>query len=138
MLTISRHQRNKLRLDGSIPKSSDFYQMKYEKPTEGMAIPNLIIRRPSVVQVGKTSELKDQLLNIPVQGPAAYSALKGQRLSAITSSNNSSGETSPENNNYLRVSALFGNRWGLAQIMRWKRRGWRSRMKWRKKEEEGG
>ena len=117
MVTIFRHQRNKLRLDGSIPKSPDSYQMKHDQPTEGMAIPNLVIRRPSVVQVGKTSKLKDQLLNIPVQGPAAYSALKGQRLSAITSSNNSSGETSPENNNYLRVSALFGNRFSIVQIM---------------------
>ena len=52
-----------------------------------------------------------------MQGLAAYSILKGQRLSAITSSSNSSGETSPENNNYLRVSALFGNRWSLVQII---------------------
>ena len=116
MLTISRHQRNKLRLDGSIPKSSDSYKMKYDQPTEGMAIPNLVLRRPSVVQVGKISKINNQMLKMPLQGPAAYSVLKGQRLSAITSSNNSSGETSPENNNYLRVSALFGNRCGIVQI----------------------
>ena len=123
MLKLSRHQRNKLRLDGSIPKSPDSYQMKYDKPTEGMAIPNLVLRRPSVVQVVKTSDINDQMLKMIMQGPAAYSALKGQRLSAITSSNNSSGETSPENNNYLRVSALFGNRWSLVQLMLSKGRG---------------
>jgi hypothetical protein len=36
--------------------------------------------------------------------------MKSSRLTAISSSNNSSGDSSPENNNYLRVSALFGNR----------------------------
>ena len=37
-------------------------------------------------------------------------SMKSSRLTAITSTNNSSGESSPENTNYLRVSALFGNR----------------------------
>ena len=55
-------------------------------------------------------------LIITWQGPAPNMARKGHRLSAITSSNNSSGESSPENNNYLRVSALFGNRWVIVQI----------------------
>jgi len=90
---IDRHQRNKLRLDGEMPKSPESYRLKYDRPTESMSIPNLVIRRPSVVQ-----------------GPSPNAALKTYRLTAITSSNNSSAESSPENNNYLRVSALFGNR----------------------------
>ena len=88
---IDRHQKNKLQLDGSIPCSPESYQ--YQQCGETMSIPNLVIRRPSVVQ-----------------GPAPVLPRRGPRLSAITSSNNSSGESSPENNNYLRVSALFGNR----------------------------
>ena len=46
-----------------------------------------------------------------MQGPALNTSLKSyNRLAAISSSPHSSGESSPENNNYLRVSALFGNR----------------------------
>ena len=45
-----------------------------------------------------------------IQGPVMNQTKPGSRLTAITSANNSSGESSPENTNYLRVSALFGNR----------------------------
>ena len=44
-----------------------------------------------------------------LQGPMSSHSSALSRLSAI-SSTNSSGDTSPENSNYLRVSALFGNR----------------------------
>ena len=46
-----------------------------------------------------------------IQGAVMNQTKPGSRLTAITSANNSSGESSPENTNYLRVSALFGNRY---------------------------
>ena len=45
-----------------------------------------------------------------MQGPALNTSLKSYNRLAAISSPHSSGESSPENNNYLRVSALFGNR----------------------------
>ncbi|XP_023332600.1 SCY1-like protein 2 isoform X2 [Eurytemora carolleeae] len=88
---IDRHQRNKLKLEGDLPKSVESLRLRSDRYSD-VSIPNLVIRRPSVVQGHFSSH---------------SSALS--RLSAI-SSNNSSGDSSPENNNYLRVSAMFGNR----------------------------
>ena len=97
-------------MDATAPKPPESYsRLKCEKPTELMAIPNLVIRRPSVVQVFNLLKVMNKFME-QIQGPSPNLMMKGHRLSAITSSNNSSGESSPENNNYLRVSALFGNR----------------------------
>ena len=57
---IDRHQKNKT---------------QYQQSKETMSIPDLVIRRPSVVQ-----------------GPAPVLSRREPRLSVITSSNNSSGE----------------------------------------------
>ena len=48
---VDRHQRNKLKNEGEVLKSPDHYRIKYDRQLESMAIPNLVIRRPSVVQV---------------------------------------------------------------------------------------
>ena len=48
---VDRHQRNKLKNEGEVLKSPDHYRIKYERQLDSMAIPNLVIRRPSVVQV---------------------------------------------------------------------------------------
>ena len=114
---VDRHQRNKLKNEGEGVKSPDHYRIKYDRQLESMAIPNLVIRRPSVVQVRKSlSEVSGGLQLyysshlVVFQGPALNNSLKSYRFTAITSANNSSGDSSPENSNYLRVSALFGNR----------------------------
>ena len=44
-----------------------------------------------------------------MQGPMGYDPM-GRKNSAVTASVPSSGGSSPENNNYLRVSAAFGQR----------------------------
>ncbi len=61
-----------------------------------MSVPNLVIRRPSVVQ-GALPGCAELLANVRRNSGAS-----------IVSSN--SGGSSPENNNYLRVSAAFGQR----------------------------
>ena len=53
---IDKHQRNKLRGDtGDLPKQPaqpECLKLRTERGLDTMAIPNLVIRRPSVVQVG--------------------------------------------------------------------------------------
>ena len=56
---VDKHQRNKLKHEGEATeglKSPDHYRIKYDRQLDSMAsmaIPNLVIRRPSVVQVEK-------------------------------------------------------------------------------------
>lgn len=49
---IDKHQRNKLKGDlAELPKQPECLKLRTERGLETMAIPNLVIRRPSVVQV---------------------------------------------------------------------------------------
>ena len=49
---IDKHQRNKLKGDlADLPKQPECLKLRTERGLETMAIPNLVIRRPSVVQV---------------------------------------------------------------------------------------
>ena len=49
---IDKHQRNKLKGDlVDLPKQPECLKLRTERGLETMAIPNLVIRRPSVVQV---------------------------------------------------------------------------------------
>ena len=87
-----RHQRNKLRLD-DVPKLPEWQRLRHQHSTTDMTVPNLVIRRASLV-------------------PGAPNDLTGRKIPNSTSNvqtTNSEG-SSPENNNYLRVSAAFGQR----------------------------
>lgn len=45
----SRHQRNKLKLD-DVPKLPEWQRLRLQHTSNDMSVPNLVIRRPSVVQ----------------------------------------------------------------------------------------
>ena len=49
---IDKHQRNKLKGDLDLPKQPECLKLRTERGMDSMAIPNLVIRRPSVIQVG--------------------------------------------------------------------------------------
>nr|XP_040582110.1 SCY1-like protein 2 [Lepeophtheirus salmonis] len=87
---IDRHQRNKLKLD-DVPKLPEWQRLRYQHSVSDVSVPNLIIRRPSVVQ-----------------GPSDLYYRKNSQTGSLASSG--SGGSSPENTNYLRVSAAFGQR----------------------------
>ena len=44
-----RHQRNKLKLD-DVPKLPEWQRLRQQHGTADITVPNLVIRRPSVVQ----------------------------------------------------------------------------------------
>ena len=44
-----RHQRNKLKLD-DVPKLPEWQRLRQQHATADIAVPNLVIRRPSLVQ----------------------------------------------------------------------------------------
>ena len=49
-----RHQRNKLKLDDAVPKPAEWQRLRHQHSVASMAaempaVPNLVIRRPSVV-----------------------------------------------------------------------------------------
>lgn len=88
---IDRHQRNKLKLD-DVPKLPEWQRLRHQHSSNDMSVPNLVIRRASVVQ-GTAMDIMGR---------------KNSAAASIQSSN--SGGSSPENNNYLRVSAAFGQR----------------------------
>ncbi|TRY61045.1 hypothetical protein TCAL_08271, partial [Tigriopus californicus] len=76
------HQRNKLKLDDA-PKLPEWQRLRLLHSSNDVSVPDLYVRRASVVQ------------GIP-------NSFAGRK--------NSGGGSSPENNNYLRVSAAFGQR----------------------------
>ena len=84
-----------MKLD-DVPKLPEWQRLRYQHSSADMNVPNLVIRRASVVQ-----------------GPAGYD-LMGRKNSSVLAaqkeSSEASGSSSPENNNYLRVSAAFGQR----------------------------
>ena len=44
-----RHQRNKLKLD-DVPKLPEWQRLRQQHATADISVPNLVIRRPSLVQ----------------------------------------------------------------------------------------
>lgn len=46
---IDRHQRNKLKLD-DVPKLPEWQRLRLQHSSNDMSVPNLVIRRASVVQ----------------------------------------------------------------------------------------
>ena len=46
---LCRHQRNKLKLD-DVPKLPEWQRLRQQHQTNDMSVPNLVIRRPSLVQ----------------------------------------------------------------------------------------
>ncbi|CAB4059969.1 SCYL2 [Lepeophtheirus salmonis] len=91
---IDRHQRNKLKLD-DVPKLPEWQRLRYQHSVSDVSVPNLIIRRPSVVQ-----------------GPSDLYYRKNSQTGSLASSG--SGGSSPENTNYLppghrRMSGLLGS-----------------------------
>lgn len=87
---FNRHQRNKLRLD-DVPKLPEWQRLRHQHSSADMTVPNLVIRRASLV-------------------PAPHD-LTGRKIPTATSVQTTNSEgSSPENNNYLRVSAAFGQR----------------------------
>ena len=49
MFHFSRHQKNKLKLD-DVPKLPEWQRLRYQHTSADMTVPNLVIRRASVVQ----------------------------------------------------------------------------------------
>ena len=49
---LDEHQRNNLKGDLDLPKQPECLKLRTERGMDSMAIPNLVIRRPSVIQVG--------------------------------------------------------------------------------------
>ena len=108
-----RHQRNKLKVDDVVPKLPEWQRLRQQHNSSAdVLVPNLVIRRASVVQgtVG---------LDANGQKNHAGCLLKSnwQLQSAVcllflfsASVQSSSGPSSPDNNNYLRVQAAFGSR----------------------------
>ena len=46
---VYRHQRNKLKLD-DVPKLPEWQRLRQQHATADISVPNLVIRRPSLVQ----------------------------------------------------------------------------------------
>ena len=105
-----RHQRNKLKLD-NVPKLPEWQRLRHQHSSADMSVPNLVIRRASVVQgpafdlmgrknsAGKSRTNRGYQVNI-----------NGKTIFSASLQSSTSGGSSPENNNYLRVSAAFGQR----------------------------
>lgn len=88
---IDKHQRNKLKLDDA-PKLPEWQRLRLLHSSNDVSVPDLYVRRASVVQ----------------GIPGSFAGRKNSGAASVVSSN--SGGSSPENNNYLRVSAAFGQR----------------------------
>lgn len=99
-----------MKLD-NVPKLPEWQRLRHQHSSADMSVPNLVIRRASVVQ-GPAFDLMGRK-NSAGNKKNTYKKICIKRpfftISASLQSSTSGG-SSPENNNYLRVSAAFGQR----------------------------